>query len=177
MRERDRADPVTALRRRSSAAAARVTALASRVPGRGVTRRLGRLWQRHVRERPDQYQASITFPTAPDQPTIGAIHGWIEDLEHAFEGRLDVYARRGSVTVVTDHVSTTLFDEAAFDAICERIEEGYRGSHSIAHLEKWRRNDGRLVRAHVIVPVKPLFPHAEAGDSARARAASSSQSG
>lgn len=176
MRERDRVDPVTVLRRRSSAAATRVADLASRVPGLGVTRRVGKFWQRHVRERPDQYQASITFPTTPDQPTVGAIHGWIEDLEHVFEGRLDVYARRGSITVVTDHLSADLFDTAAFDAVCERIEDGYRDSHSLAHVEKWRRNDGRLVRAHVIVPVKPLFPHAESGDSAKARAASSSRS-
>ncbi len=172
MRERDRADPVTHFRRRASTAAGRATDIASRMPGSSVAQRLRRFWQRHVREQPDQYQASITFPTAPDRPTVGEIHGWIEDVEHAFEGRLDVYARRGSVTVVTDHVSAELFDETAFDAVYERIEDGYRGSHSIAHLEKWRRNDGNLVRAHVIVPVKPLFPPAEADDSTATRAAS-----
>jgi len=171
MRERDRAHPITRLRRRVSTAAGRATDVASRAPGLGVVQHLGRLWQRHVRERPDQYQASITFPTAPDRPTVDEIHGWIGDLEHAFEGRLDVYARHGSVAVVTDHVSDELFDESAFDAVCERIEDGYSGSRSIVHLRKWRLNDGNLVRAHVIVPVKPLFPGDEADDPA-ARATS-----
>ncbi|QLK25352.1 hypothetical protein HYG81_14855 [Natrinema zhouii] len=171
MRERDGADAVTLLRRYSSAAVDSATDVASRLPGTGTARRLGRLWQRHVRERPDQYRASITFPTAPNRPSVGEVHGWIEALEHAFEGRLDVYARHGSVAVETDPVSAELFDEAEFDAICERIEDGYSGSHSVAHLKKWRRNDGRLVRAHVIVPVKPLFPRDETGDQAGARAA------
>ncbi|WP_226006200.1 hypothetical protein [Natrinema salinisoli] len=164
MRERDGADPATALRRRVAAATDRLTSVVSRVPGSATARSVGRLWQRHARERPDQYQASITFPTAPDQPTVGEIHDWIEALEHAFEGRLDVYARRGSVAVETDRVSAELFDEDQFDALCERIEDGYDGSHSVAHLKKWRRNGDRLVRAHVIVPVKPLFPREE-GDA------------
>ncbi|MFB1064020.1 hypothetical protein [Natrinema sp. H-ect4] len=164
MRERDGADAGTLLRRYSSAAAKRLTNVVSGLPGTGTAGRLGRLWQRHVRERPDQYRASITFPTAPDRPSVGEVHGWIEDLEYAFEGRLDVYARRGSVAVETDRVSAELFDEAEFDAICERIEDGYSGSHSIAHLKKWRRHDDGLVRAHVIVPVKPLFPPDEADD-------------
>ncbi|SEQ41285.1 hypothetical protein SAMN04489841_1675 [Natrinema salaciae] len=102
---------------------------------------------------------------------VGEIHGWIEDLEYAVEGRLDVYARRGSVAVETDRISAALFDEDEFDALCERIEDGYGGSHSIAHLKKWRRTDGRLVRAHVIVPVKPLFPRAETDDRTANRAA------
>ncbi|WP_165383984.1 hypothetical protein [Natrinema altunense] len=170
MRERDRPVPVTALRRRVSAAADRATHIASAVPGGGTARRLGRLWQRHVQDRPDQYQASITFPTALDRPTVGEIHGWIEALEYAFDGRLDVYARRGSVAVETDPVSAALFDEDEFGAICERIEEGYDGSHAIAHLQKWRRNDGRLVQAHVIVPVKPLFPRGDADEPDAERA-------
>ncbi|MFC6768808.1 hypothetical protein [Natrinema soli] len=170
MRERDGADPVTVLQRYSSAAAKRLTDVASGLPGAGTAGRLGRLWQRHVRERPDRYRASITFPTAPDRPSVGEVHGWIEELEYAFEGRLDVYARRGSVAVETDRISAELFDEAEFDAICERIEDGYSGSHSIAHLKKLRRHDDGLVRTHVIVPVKPLFPRDEADDPA-ARAA------
>ncbi|WP_222919161.1 hypothetical protein [Natrinema sp. SYSU A 869] len=170
MRERDRPDPVTALHRRASAASDRATHIAAQLPGAGTARRLGRLWQRHVRERPDRYQASITFPTAPDQPTVGEIHGWIEDLEYAFEGRLDVYARRGSVAVETDPLSAELFNEDEFDEICEQIEDGYDGSHSIAHLKKWRRNEGRLVRAHVIVPVKPLFPRSETDEPNTERA-------
>ncbi|WP_049901490.1 hypothetical protein [Natrinema sp. J7-1] len=171
MRERDRPVPVAALRRRVSAAADRATHIASAGPGGGTARRLGRLWQRHVRDRPDQYQASITFPTAPDRPTVGEIHDWIEALEYAFDGRLDVYARRGSVAVETDPVSAALFDEDEFGAICKRIEKGYDGSHAGAHLQKWRRNDGRLVRAHVIVPVKPLFPRGDADGPDAERAA------
>ena len=170
MRERDRPAPVTALRQYASAAAERATGTVPRVREPGAVRRLRRLWQRHVRERPDRYRASITFPTAPDEPTVGEIHGWIEDLEYAVEGRLDVYARRGSVAVETDRVPADQFDGDAFDAICGRIEDGYRGTHSIAHLKKWRRHDGGLVRAHVIVPVKPLFPRGEA-DNSTARAA------
>ncbi|MBZ6496407.1 hypothetical protein [Natrinema longum] len=171
MPEHDRTDSVTTLRRRAAAAADRATTAISRVPGIGATRSLYRVWQRHVRERPDQYQASITFPTAPTRPTVAEIHDWIEDLEYAFEGRLDVYARRGSVAVETDRVSAELFDEDEFVEICERIEDGYDGSHSIAHLKKWRRNDGRLVRAHVIVPVKPLFPRDETDEPDADRAA------
>ncbi|WP_226481991.1 hypothetical protein [Natrinema amylolyticum] len=171
MRERDRPVSVTTLRRRAAAAADRAAHIASGVPGSGTARRLGRLWQRHVRERPDQYQASITFPTAPERPTVGEVHGWIEALEYAFEGRLDVYARRGSVAVETDPISAELFDQDEFDDICERIEDGYDGSHSIAHLKKWRRNDGRLVRAHVLVPVKPLFPRSETDGPDTERAA------
>ena len=170
MRERDRSEPVTARLRQSSAVVDRANHIASRVPGSGAVRSAGRLWQRHVRKRPDQYQASITFPTAPDRPSVGEIHGWIEDLEYAFDGRLDIYARRRSVAVVTDRTSVDLFDKDAFDAICERIEDGYSGSHSIAHVKKWRRNDGKLVRAHVIVPVKPLFPRDEDEDPAAGRA-------
>ncbi|QCS43048.1 hypothetical protein [Natrinema versiforme] len=171
MRERDRAESLTALRRHASAATDRATRALSRAPGVGIARSLRRLWQRHVRAEPDRYQASITFPTAPDRPTVGEIHDWIEALEHAFEGRLDVYARRGSVAVVSDCVAAEQFDGDAFEAVCERIEDGYAGTHSLSHLKKWRRNDGRLVRAHVIVPVKPLFPQEKADESARGRSA------
>lgn len=171
MRERDRIDPLTTVRRYAAVAAERANGIASLVPATGAGRRLGRLWRRRVRERPDLYRASITFPTAPDRPTVGEVHDWIEDLERAFEGRLDVYARRGSVAVETDRVSAALFDEEAFDAICERIEDGYDDSHSVAHLKKWRWNDGRLVRAHVIVPVKPLFPREETDGRTASRAA------
>jgi hypothetical protein len=171
MRERDRADPVTALRRHAAAAADRATRVASGLPGTETVRFLGRLWNRHVRDSPDLYQASLTFPTAPDRPTVGEIHDWIDALEHAFEGYLDVYARRGRVAVVTDRVPAERFDGEAFDAVLERIEDGYAGTHSVAHLEKWRRADGRLVRAHVLVPVKPLFPRAGGDGTAADRSA------
>lgn len=171
MSERDRVEPVTTVRRHARAATDRINDIVSRLPGSGTAQRLGFLWQRHVRARPDQYQASITFPTAPAQPTIDEIHDWIESLEYAVEGRLDVYARRGSVAVETDRIAADLFDKDEFDAICERIEDAYSGSHSVAHLKKWRRNDGQLVRAHVIVPVKPLFPRDDTGDPRRDRTA------
>ncbi|AGB32423.1 hypothetical protein C488_12196 [Natrinema pellirubrum DSM 15624] len=164
MQDRDRVS-LTALRRSVAAARGRAIRAASRLPGAGTAGRLGRLWQRHVRGRPDQYQASITFPTGPDRPDIGEIQDWIEALEYAFEGRLDVYARRGRIAVETDPVSAELFDLEAFDAICERIADGYGGSHSLAHVRKWRRNEGQLVRAHVIVPVKPLFPRDEGANA------------
>ncbi len=156
MQDRDR--PSTTTIETATAASARATRVASRLPGAGIVRRLRRCWQRRVRDRPDRYQASITFPTGPGRPSIGEIRGWIEALEYAFEGRLDVYARRGRIAVETDPVSAELFDSEGFDAVCERIAAGYGDSHSLAHVRKWRRNDGRLVRAHVIVPVKPLVP-------------------
>lgn len=172
MGTRDRAERGTTadVRGRISESAAfvadRAARIASRLPGRRLVAAGRRYWQRRVREQPDRYQASITFPTAPDRPTVAEIHDWIGDLERAFEGHLDVYARRGSVAVVTDPVSDAQFDADAFEAVCERIEDGYAGTHAISHIEKWRRIDGRLVRAHVIVPVKPLFPHAAADDDA-----------
>lgn len=165
MGKRDRAERGTNARRRVSTLAEHATRLGSRLPGSRVATIGHRLWQRHVQERPDEYRASITFPTAPDRPTVAEIHDWIDGLEHAFEGHLDVYARRRSVAVVTDPVPAAHFDESIFDDVCERIEDGYADTHAVSHLEKWRRIDGRLVRSHVIVPVKPLFPRDEPAES------------
>ncbi|MHC3437577.1 hypothetical protein ACYJ1Y_05595 [Natrialbaceae archaeon A-gly3] len=131
---------------------------------------LRNLWKRHVTGRPDQYQAYVAFPTGTDRPSVGDVHDRIEDLEYAFEGRLDVYARMRSVAVVTDRVPAERFDVDAFEAILERIEDVYDGTHRLARLEKWRSIDGQLVTSYVVVPVKPLFPREE--ESAPERVAS-----
>ncbi|MFC4249520.1 hypothetical protein ACFOZ7_21735 [Natribaculum luteum] len=119
---------------------------------------LRHLWKRHVSGRPDQYQAYVSFPAQADRPPVGEVHDRIEELEFAFEGRLDVYARVGALAVVTDRVPAEHFDPEAFEAILERIEDAYAETHRLARLEKWRRIDGRLVKSYVVVPVKPLFP-------------------
>jgi len=125
-------------------------------------------------ERPDQYRASITF--RPPRPPVGRRGPRLDRGSRVrVRGLPDVYARRGSVAVETDRVSAELFDEAEFDAICERIEDGYSGSHPDRPSEKWRRHDDGPVRAHVIVPVKPLFPPDEADDPT-ARAATENRS-
>lgn len=162
----DRGDSETTGRPDAETASDRAVRVASRLPGVQFGRRL---WRRYVRERPAAYQASITFPTAPDRPTIGRVHEWIADLEVAFEGRLDVYARRRSIAVVTDCVPAEQVDVDALEATVERIEAGYAETHSLAHLEKVRPRDGRLVRSDVVVPVKPLFPRERSADPDRVR--------
>lgn len=122
---------------------------------------LRRLWKRHVSGRPDGYQAYVSFPTDRGRPTMGDVQDRIDELERAFEGRLDVYARTSSLAVVSDPVPMDQFDETAFEAALERIEDGYDGTHSVARLEKWRPFDGRLVKSYVVVPVRPLFPPEE----------------
>ncbi|USZ70796.1 hypothetical protein [Natronosalvus halobius] len=117
---------------------------------------LKRLWKRYVAERPDEYQAYISLPTESSAPTMGALHDLIQDAEFAFEGRLDVYARRRRLAVVTDRVPHETFDTAAFDAVIETLESLYE-AHAVARVEKWRSVNGRLVKTYVVVPVKPLF--------------------
>ncbi len=158
MGERDRSGSDTDTRRGVAAASRRARRIVSRLSDNDGVRFARRLWGRYVRNRPEQCQLSVTFPTAPERPTIGRIHEWIADLEVAFEGRLDVYARRRSVTVVTDRVPTERVDLDALESTIERIESGYAETHSLAHLEKMRPRDGRLVRSDIVVPVKPLFP-------------------
>ncbi|RQG98062.1 hypothetical protein [Natrarchaeobius chitinivorans] len=119
---------------------------------------LRRLWKRHVTGRPDQYRAYVSFPSATDGTLVADVHERVEELEHAFEGRLDVYARLQGIAVVTDRVPADEFDVTAFEAILDRIEDAYRETHRLVCLEKWRSIDGRLVRSYVVVPVKPLFP-------------------
>ncbi|WP_323172825.1 hypothetical protein [Natrialba sp. PRR66] len=122
---------------------------------------LRHLWKRRVTGRPDQYQAYVAFPSRADRP-VGDIHDRIDELEHAFEGRLDIYARSQGIAVATDRVSAETFDVDAFEAILERIEDAYAATHRLAQLEKWRSIDGRLVTSYVVVPVKPLFPRTKA---------------
>lgn len=131
--------------------------LASTVPG-GRVRFLRRLWKRHVTGDPDQYRAYVSLPTASAEVPFGALHDCIEELEMVFEGRLDVYARTRGVAVASDTVSAAQFDENAFEAAIDRIEDCYPETHTLARLEKCRPAGGRLVTTHVVVPVKPLFP-------------------
>lgn len=119
---------------------------------------LKRLWKRHLRGRPDGYQAYVSLPKTEDSPSIGGIHDCIEDLEYVFEGRLDVYARVRGIAVATDPVPADQFDGDAFDAAIDRLEECYAETHSLTRLEKWRPGDEGLVKSYVVVPVKPLFP-------------------
>ncbi|QLG50507.1 hypothetical protein [Natrinema halophilum] len=158
MGERDEAESETALRRYTLAVFDRARRVASRASDSNTVRFARRFWRRFVRERPTDCQVSITFPTGDGGPSIGTIHDWIEDLEIAFEGRLDVYARRRCIRVVTDTVPADQVDIDAVEAIVNRIEMGYDATHSLAHIEKIRFRNGRLVRADVVVPVKPLFP-------------------
>ncbi|ELY97958.1 hypothetical protein [Natrialba asiatica] len=126
---------------------------------------LRHLWKRHVTGRPDQYQAYVSFPSRTDRP-VGDVHDRIEELEYAFEGRLDIYARSQGVAVVTDRISAEAFDVDTFESILERIEDAYATTHRLAQLEKCRSIDGRLVTSYVVVPVKPLFPRSTADRSA-----------
>lgn len=128
---------------------------------------LRHLWKRHVTGRPDGYQAYVSFPTEAGRPPVGDVHDRIEELERLFEGRLDVYARTNGIAVATDHVPAATFDVDAFEAVLERLEAVYDGTHRLARLEKWRSIDGQLVTAYVVVPVKPLFPRADADESGR----------
>ena len=127
-----------------------------------------RLWKRHVRGRPDRYQAYISLPTTDGEPSFGEVHDCIERLEHVFEGRLDVYARVRRIAVVSDPVPADQFDGDAFESALERLEACYE-THSLARLEKWRPSDDRVVKSYVIVPVKPLFPRDRSDDESRIR--------
>lgn len=119
---------------------------------------LDALWKRYVTGRPDRYQAYVSFPTASDRPSIGSLHRRIEGLERVFEGRLDVYARRSGLAVVTDPVPAEGFDAIGFQSVIDSIETAYAETHDLARLEKWRSIDDHLVKSYVIVPVRPLFP-------------------
>ncbi|MFC4543669.1 hypothetical protein ACFO5R_17215 [Halosolutus amylolyticus] len=143
----------------------------SRLPGRGVLAAAKRRWKRHVTERPDRYQAYVSFPTDGEQSGVGDVHDCIEDLEHVFEGRLDVYARTNGIAVVSDRVSAAQFDRDAFERAVARIEDYYAETHTVARLEKWRPGGDRLVKSFVIVPVKPLFPHESSEKAPRVRSA------
>ena len=129
-----------------------------------------RLWKRHVRKRPDEYQAYVSLPTSDDDPSFAEVHDCIERLEHVFEGRLDVYARMRRLAVVSDPVSADRFDADAFEAALESLEDCYE-ARSLARLEKWRPSDDRVVKSYVVVPVKPLFPRDRTDDEPRAQSA------
>lgn len=135
---------------------------------------LTRLWKRRVRGRPDGYRAYVSLPTA-DDASVGEIHDCIERLEHAFEGRLDVYARVRGIAAVSDPVPEAQFDRDAFEAALERLESCYAETHSVTRLEKWRSVDGELVKSYVVVPVKPLFPRDSEADEPRVRLESAAE--
>ncbi|MFP9190525.1 hypothetical protein [Natronosalvus vescus] len=122
---------------------------------------LRRLWKRHVRGCPDDYQAYISLPTEPQEPTLSEVQTLIEDIEFVFEGRLDVYARVERLAIVTDPVPRGVVDPTAFEAVLEQLEELYADTHSLARIEKWRSSNNRLIKTYVVVPVKPLFPRSE----------------
>ena len=124
---------------------------------RGLSR-AKRLWNRYVADGPDQYQAYVSFPERPGRDSIGDVHERIAELERVFDGRLDVYARSNGVAVATDRVPAERFDTDAFESVLERIERVYAATHRLAHVEKRRPIDGKLVTSYVVVPVKPLFP-------------------
>lgn len=128
---------------------------------------LRHLWKRHVVGRPEQYQAYVAFPTAGNRQFVGDVHDRIEELEHVFEGRLDVYPRLRGVSVVTDRVAAEEFDVDAFETILDSVENVYAETHRLARLKKWRSIDGRVVASYVVVPVKPLFPHSAIDESKR----------
>ncbi|SIR96821.1 hypothetical protein [Natronorubrum thiooxidans] len=134
-------------------------------------RYLKRLWKRHVTGQPDRYQAYISLPTRDDRSAFGEVHGCIEDLEHVFEGRLDVYARVRGIAVATDPVPADQFDRDAFEAALERLEDCYAETHALTRLEKWRPSDNRSVKSFVVVPVKPLFPRDRTDDASRVESA------
>lgn len=127
-----------------------------------------RLWNRHVRKRPDEYQAYVSLPTSDDAPSFGEVHDCIERLEHVFEGRLDVYARVRRLAVVSDPVSADRFDADAFESALESLEDCYE-MRSLARLEKRRSSGGRVVKSYVVVPVKPLFPRDRTGGNDESR--------
>lgn len=132
---------------------------------------LRRLWKRHVRGRPDRYQAYVSFPTGADRSVVDRrLADRIDELERVVEGRLDVYARPSGIAVVTDRVPAAHFDADVFDRILERVEAHYAETHSLARLEKWRSIDGELVKSYVVVPVKPLFPRQSTDRPAAPRA-------
>lgn len=132
--------------------------IASRLPGGRSLAFAKRLWKRHITEQPDRYQAYVSFPTDDDRSAFGEVHECIEELEYAFEGRLDVYARTNGIAVASDRVRADQFDRDAFESALDRIEESYAETHSVARLEKWRPSGGQLVKSFIVVPVKPLFP-------------------
>lgn len=142
-----------------------------RRPGWGGLAFAKRLWKRHVTERPDRYQAYVSFPMDGDRSAFGEIHECIEELEYVFEGRLDVYARTNGIAVVSDRVLADQFDRDAFETVLDRIEAYYAETHSIARLEKWRPSGSQLVKSFVVVPVKPLFPRASAKKTPRVQSA------
>lgn len=124
---------------------------------------LKRFWKRHVSGRPDGYQAYVSIPTDTDRPTVGEVHDLIEELEHVFEGRVDVYARVDRLAVVTDWVPGEQLDASEIDAALDTLEDLYAETHALARLEKWRSIEGQLVKTYVAVPVKPLFPRSDDG--------------
>lgn len=132
---------------------------------------LTQFWKRHVTGQPDRYQAYISLPTRDTQRAFGEVHECIEELEHVFEGRLDVYARVRGMAVATDPVPADQFDRVAFEAALKRLEDCYAETHSLARLEKWRPSEGRLTKSYVVVPVKPLFPRDRTDDVPRVRSA------
>lgn len=120
---------------------------------------------------PDRYQAYVSLPTRDDHLPFGEVHDRIEELEHVFEGRLDVYARLGGIAVTTDPIPANQFDRDAFEAALDRLEDCYADTHSLARLEKWRPSGDRLVKSFVVIPVKPLFPRDRTDDAPQIRSA------
>ena len=121
---------------------------------------LSRLWKRYVARNPDPdaYRVYASFPFRPsDGPPLGALRDRIDDLEYAFEGRLDVTVTRKRTVVTTDTVAVEQFDRTAFERFVAGIEDLYGDVYNVAHYTKCRRRDRGLEKSHVVVPVKPLF--------------------
>ncbi|ELZ14284.1 hypothetical protein C479_00210 [Halovivax asiaticus JCM 14624] len=118
-------------------------------------------WKRDVRAQPDRYQVYVSFPTDERHSRTGPVAEHVTELEHLFEGWIDVYARSSGLAVVSDPVSADRFALPRFRDLLDRIEATYDPTHSLTSLEKWRTIDGALVKSFVVVPVKPLFPAAE----------------
>lgn len=135
-----------------------------------VWRTLRTGWKRDVIGRPDCYQAYVSFPTDGTHSRAGPVANLVEQLEHVFEGSIDVYARSSGIAAVSDAVPADRFEPTAFQAVLDRMEECYGETHSLTSLEKWNVIDGSLVKSYVVVPVKPLFPRSDPDERNRVHA-------
>lgn len=123
-----------------------------------------------MQDRPDRYRAYVSLPTIDELP-LGPLHDCIDELAIVFEGRLDIHPRKHGIAVVSDAVPADQFEADAFESVLDRIEDCYPETYTLARIEKCRPAEGRLVTSHVVVPVKPLFPHAPTDRTQQPRSA------
>lgn len=119
---------------------------------------LRRCWERRIRGDPAFHQMYVRLHTdLPGSDGAGHILDQIDRLARACDGRLDQLPRRDGLAVVTDHVPSHRFDEAAFRVAVDELATHYPETYVVRAVERWSVHDGRTCKRYVVVPVRPLF--------------------